>query len=270
MSNEDLQRQPSLEAPLIDEGAAKRSEDPFYGFLDELWSRIQATQAKTQKWSRVLESANTAQHPTFREDHKSLKQEVSQLLTNVQELEEVVYRIETNRANFPHISDEEVLSRKNSVVDMKKHVNAMKITLTSQKTVNKMRQDEQAALKAKNGPAEMEMSVRNQSAKINSNFVAHQQQQQELIIQEQDGHLDDLHQSASRLNVLAENIHDEIEDQNRMLDDLSSDLDETQGRMEHALQRMDKLLKSNNRCQTWTILSLILIAFVMFLLIANF
>lgn len=55
-----------------------------------------------------------------------------------------------------------------------------------------------------------------------------------------------------------------------MLDELADDLDQTESRMEHALTRMDKLLKSNNRCQTWTILMLILIATIMFFVVVNF
>jgi len=274
MSHKMTSQQPSLEAPLIEEGNNIRTDDPFYGFLDELWARVQAVQARFNVWKKQLETTNTARNPVFQEENKKFKQDVAQLLTSVQELEEVVYRIETNRGNFGHISDEELASRKFSVSDIKQKVNSMKNTLSSQRTLNKIKQDEQAELAAsvasKNMPAgDMEMSVRNQSARINSNFVAHQQQQQQLIIQEQDGHLEDLHDSATRLNIMADNIHDEIEDQNRMLEDLSTDLDETQGRMEHALKRMDKLLKSNNRCQTWTILILIVVAFVMFMLVAN-
>lgn len=55
----------------------------------------------------------------------------------------------------------------------------------------------------------------------------------------------------------------------RMLDELGDDLEQTDNRMEHALGRMDKLLQSNNRCQTWTILMLIFIAVVMFFFIVN-
>ena len=47
------------------------------------------------------------------------------------------------------------------------------------------------------------------------------------------------------------------------------DMDDTQTNMDYALTRMDKLLKTNNRCQTWTILSLILISMVMFIFIVN-
>src|SRR5689334_4239057 len=97
---------PSLEAPLIDQ-KSMLAEDPFYGYRDELRSRVEAAQDRFDKWKHFLENTNTARNAAFKDENIKLKQEVSQLLTNVQELEEVVYRIETNRSNFPHIDDDE-------------------------------------------------------------------------------------------------------------------------------------------------------------------
>lgn len=46
-------------------------------------------------------------------------------------------------------------------------------------------------------------------------YIRSQQEQQSMIAQEQDGHLEDLHESASRLNLMAGAIGEEIEDQGR-------------------------------------------------------
>lgn len=93
--------------------------------------------------------------------------------------------------------------------------------------------------------------------------------QRTFLEDEQKEHLDDLHRSASRLGTLAENINVEIEEQNRLLDDLDTDLDQTMSNMEGALKRMDKLFQTNNRCETCTILILVGIASFLFFLIAS-
>lgn len=90
-----------------------------------------------------------------------------------------------------------------------------------------------------------------------------------FLEREQDEHLDDLHNSASRLGAIADTINIEIEEQNRLLDDLDTDLDKTMNNMEGALKRMDKLFKTNNRCETCTILALVGVASFMFFLIAS-
>ena len=59
----------------------------------------------------------------------------------MQELEEVVYRIEMNREEFAHISDNELSSRQVSVKQLKQRVNTMKNALSSHKTANKIRAD---------------------------------------------------------------------------------------------------------------------------------
>ena len=59
----------------------------------------------------------------------------------------------------------------------------------------------------------------------------------------------------------------EIEEQNRMLDDFDEDLDSTMGRMEGVLTKMDKMLKSKNRCQTYSILFLIFVLMILVILV---
>lgn len=90
-----------------------------------------------------------------------------------------------------------------------------------------------------------------------------------FLEREQDEHLDDLHRSASRLGALAENINVEIEEQNKLLGDLDNDIDQTMGNMEGTLRKMDTLFKTNNRCETCTILILVGIASFLFFLIAS-
>ena len=48
-----------------------------------------------------------------------------------------------------------------------------------------------------------------------ADFIRSQQQRQQVLRETQDEHLEDLHESATRLNVMAGTIGDEIEDQGR-------------------------------------------------------
>lgn len=63
----------------------------------------------------------------------------------MQELEEVVYRIEMNREEFAHISDNELASRQVAVKQLKQRVNTMKNSMSSHRTANKIKADATAA-----------------------------------------------------------------------------------------------------------------------------
>lgn len=81
-------------------------------------------------------------------------------------------------------------------------------------------------------------------ARDNTEFIKSEQQRQEELITEQDDNLDELGKSVAHLGVVAVGIHDEIDSQNKMLEDMSYDVDQAQERMNFVMGRMSKLLQT--------------------------
>ena len=80
-------------------------------------------------------------------------------------------------------------------------------------------------------------------------FTQNAQQQQQQLRKEQDLQLEGLQDSAQRLGGMADEIYFELEDQARELDALDDDIDQAQGQMDVVLDKIGKLLKTNDRCR---------------------
>lgn len=234
---------------------AGQSSDPFHAFRDELDTRVKAGKVQFAEWKDLLENTNTASGSDFRRGNAALKKEISALHSIVNnDLAQIVQRIASQRSRFPHITDGELGSRQLFVKDMQQEVAHMRNTITSQRTLGKIEKDEREELSARRKTKHVRTE---KQAGRHADFVADTQQQQQMMFRQQDEHLGDLEQSVGRLNEVAGAINVEIDEQNRMLDDFDEDLDATMGRMEGVLTKMDKMLKSKNRCQTFSILFLV-------------
>ncbi|XP_058515643.1 uncharacterized protein LOC131479013 [Ochotona princeps] len=89
----------------------------------------------------------------------------------------------------------------------------------------------------------------------------------ELLLRQQDYQLQELSQSAERLHETACTINRELEDQQRMLDELDENLDQQAAQMNFLLRRMGRVLKTNNVRQLCLILWLSGLALLLFLLL---
>lgn len=257
-----------LNEPLIGGGATngeQASVDPFYVFKDELQARQQKISMRFQDWKGLLETTNTHKSRTFKTELDSLRKEIPSLLSNVTDLEQVVNHVSSNRAKFSHISDDELTSRVRFVNEMKQTVTHMDTAMRSQRTMAKMENDERESLlhvkEDRRGQFES-------AAAAGSGFAGDQQMMQDQIMNTQDQHLDELESGLGRVRNMGEVIHTEIESQNRMLGEFGDDLTATKGRMENMLGRMDKMLKTKSRFQTYTIILLIVTALILLFLVS--
>jgi len=254
----------SMDAPLM--GGPSSSDDPYYAFRDELQLEVKKAATRFARWRNLLETVDTSSSREFKDLHASLRKELSSLQANAADLDQVVQRIQTQRSHFAQISDRELAARQASIREIKNEIDSMRSVLSSPQTQGKIESDSKKSLLQRRTNAEQEMTGISSGA--NADYIEDQHQQQQLIYREQDDHLDELEQGVSRLGHVATVIGEEIDNQNDMLDDLGDEIDISSGRMESTLQKMDKMLKTNSRCQTWTILSLMGVLFILILLVA--
>mmetsp|Transcript_5700 Transcript_5700/g.12026 ORF Transcript_5700/g.12026 Transcript_5700/m.12026 type:complete len:91 (-) Transcript_5700:164-436(-) len=87
------------------------------------------------------------------------------------------------------------------------------------------------------------------------------------MLNQQDEALDDLDLAVNRVGVMAEEIHEELGQQNKMLTELDDDLADAEEKLGLVMGKLAKLLKTKNKCQLGTILILCLIALILFFLV---
>lgn len=143
-----------------------------------------------------------------------LRKRVSALEADLKDLSDSVHVVKQNRSLF-RISEEELASREKFISDMTRNIRNLKPR-------NQLDQDE--------------------AWQPNDPFMDHEQQQQELIMQNQDAQLGELASAVERIGVLGRDMHQELEEQGQILDEFGDEFDETTSRMRNVQQKLDRFI----------------------------
>ncbi len=222
------------------------------------------------QWKDMLDNTNTSTNKQFQDLNLKIRSEVAGLIKTSGELETVINRVISERARFPHINDQELESRKRFLQELKADIQKINAALNNQRTLGKMERDKYDELmKSKQGNQQDSRAAAAAAAAKQdpSAYTQFYQQQQQEILEEQDTTLDAISIGIGNLQNVGNVIKDELKSQNKMLDEVQDDLDVTSGQMESVLGRLDKLLKTDNRCQTYTILFLCGVLLIMILIV---
>lgn len=236
------------------------ASDPFYAVRDALDAEVQGLRVKFDDWNGQLHSVNTASDAKFRVKHEEVKKDLAKAEEMCRKVRAAVLNVERNRVKFPHIDDRELGQRKAFVDRLDASVSQMKAVFTSRETTAKLEGDAKRDLTAR-AAREADSAARSQNAytMANSDFVKDQQSQQTMIRREQDQVLDKMASGLDTLKEMAVAIDTELQDQGKMLEDIETEVDTAQNKMDAAMKGIQKLLKTKDNCQLATIFGLVLI-----------
>merc|ERR550525_1506196 len=96
-----------------------------------------------------------------------------------------------------------------------------------------------------------------------------QRQEQAQLIAQQDEALTLLSQSAQRLNETARTINTELQDQQKMLEELDEDIDKETEKLNFVMKRVGRLLKTSDKGQLCLIVGLFVLLIVLVFLLIN-
>ena len=128
-----------------------------------------------------------------------------------------------------------------------------------------MQEDEREYRAQQAAPMPTKASLETDGSGSNASFVRGQRQQTHQIIEQQDEALTDLGMAVDRLGDMGRGIHEELREQNQMLDQMDDDLDEAGEKMNFVMAKLAKLLKTKDGCMIWTI---VILTFILVILIA--
>lgn len=89
----------------------------------------------------------------------------------------------------------------------------------------------------------------------------------QLMMRHQDETLDELDDAVVRVGYMAENIHEELEQQNKYLTELEEDLTNAEEQLGVVMGRMAKILKTKNKWHLGTILIMSFIVVILFFMV---
>lgn len=184
---------------------------------------------------------------------KQLKKATKAAEASLRDVQTTVNVVESDRSSFPHITDRELYERTAFV-----H--------TSQERLRRAREESQ---KEKLRKRPTEPTTATTTPTLFQQPSPHQQQSM-VLQQHQEETLDDLGVAVTRVNHMAETIHDEIGQQTKMLGEMEEDLANAEEELGMVMGKLAKFLRTKNQWQLGTIVCLSITVVVLFFMVLYF
>jgi len=204
---------------------------------------VDKTNAQFTKFQNLVRKTDTTQK-AFKDFRKALVKDIRKLTTDLKELRETgIEYVEKNKSKFPLIKESELKARKKAVGDMESTLENIKMGIDSEEVRRKIEADtNKTSFNAQDeASAALNNAARNDE---NSRFIKGQKQEVLENIKQQDVALTGLGEAVDRLNVMGKTINEELKDQDKMLDALSTEIAVEEGKMTAVLHQIQKLLKT--------------------------
>lgn len=244
---EDAEKNGMLLQPLTPgetDSDANSIEDPFHVFRDDVTRKLNLVDDSLNRYIKIVHETDTAVNThDFKDAKKQLKRHLKNAESTLKDLQSTVRAVERNPDQFRHISHDELRSRQIFVEDAKDRLQQCRNKIMSKDVRKKVAMDENALSLRRKGDA----SNLSRKQQEEDEFIQEESVQSQVMLKQQDETLDVLGVAVQRVGDIADNIHDELQVQNRMLSDFEEDLDDVEEKLGLVMGKLAKLLKTNNK-----------------------
>ncbi len=228
------------------------SRDPFFIVKDEIESLFSQIERSYAKWDR-LPDGNSERLLLGRE----LESNCESLSWQVDEMDKAVSMAEKDSQRF-NLDKEEIGRRKEWARSMRSGINKVTLSLEAAKG-----QAARAAHASLTGTAASKLD--GAAIRENDDFIAGQQESQQMLLRKQDESLDELSGAVTRLGQVGLTIGEELQIQADLLEEMEYEVDDTQSRLKQARRKLEKVIKKSGtkgQCTIICVLTLLLIILV--------
>ncbi|ELR16756.1 syntaxin 6, putative [Acanthamoeba castellanii str. Neff] len=198
-------------------------QDPFYVVKEEVVQSVNGARTLYGRWQELLDTTNTAEDEEFKWTTHELKR--------------------GNRAKF-RMNEQEVADRRKFVTDTRATVAQMKKDIDNPVTRAKVERDQRSSLipttmgTPRTSREKLEAAIRDD----NEAFIQAQQVRQTQMRQEEEEHLDHLEKGLGKLSEMSLTIHEELEDQDELLDKFQNEVASTTNRVSAGIKKISELI----------------------------
>jgi syntaxin 6 len=204
----------------------------------------------------------------LKESKKQFKRSIAQAESTLQDLQMTVSLVENDRAKFRHIDDQELYDRTSLVSTSRDRIVRARNEMNSEAVKSKLLQDERN--KAIRRAGSNILGARTDSERVNTNMIVDAQARQSLLVQHQDETLDELDMAVTRVNHMAGMMHEEINQQNVILNKMDEDLTNVEEELGMVMGKLAKYLKTKDTWQLGTIICLFVTCVILFFMVLYF
>jgi syntaxin 6 len=194
---------------------------------------------------------------------KQLKRHIKNAESTLKDLQTTVRLVEKKRDDFENIDDSELHHRKSFILASSDRIKLVKTQMNSDSIKSKLLADERAKSKRRLGL----LGAKSEEEDEETEFIAKSHASTQLMMQQQDETLDELDDAVVRVGYIAENIHDELGQQNKMLNELEEDLTDAEEQLGAVMGKLGKLLKTKSKWQLGIIMLMSMVVVILFFLV---
>ncbi|KAI3697156.1 hypothetical protein L6452_29952 [Arctium lappa] len=239
-------------------------QDPYYIVKEDIQDLIDKLQFTFRRWENIPANSEEHFHLT-----KELLENCDSIEWQVGELEKTISVVTRDPARFG-INEVELEKRKRWTSIARTQVGNVKKVVCG-KDVNGIN------ISRRNGAHRELMRMPNSQrpdgsqqyiAGENDDFISSESDRQMLLIKKQDEELDEMTESVQRIGGVGLTIREELLAQDRILDELGMEMDDTSNRLDFVQKRVDMVMKkAGMKWQLMMILFLVLLFIVLFVLV---
>eukprot|EP00057_Strongylocentrotus_purpuratus_P008225 XP_011662699.1 PREDICTED: syntaxin-6 [Strongylocentrotus purpuratus] len=222
-------------------------EDPFFVVKEEVEKAVNTSEGLYQRWTQLLEDTNSVSKEEYDWTMNELRNSLRSIEWDVEDLEETISIVEANPRKF-RIEPSDLDTRRLFVTRTKDRVREMKEHMSSPGT--KTREDKKSRQSLlPNGPGRPKHKysrLEQEAEDENQRFIRDSNQQQQLIMESQDDQIDRVADSVGVLKNMSHSIGNELDEQAVMLDDFSTELENTESRLDGVMKKMAKVTRMSN------------------------
>ncbi|KAK9821529.1 hypothetical protein WJX74_007301 [Apatococcus lobatus] len=228
------------------------NQDPFYLVKDDIQGSLDKAQNKYSKWQSL--SKGNAEKRKLEVD---IEDECKSITWQVDEMSKAVDVAEKNMQRFG-LNPTEILSRRKWVANTRKQTETIMSSVDSSRTGGSK----------VSGPATATSKLGSAVRQENDRYINSEGDRQTLLVRQQDDQLTEMGDQISRIGHIGLQIHDELQGQEVLLNELDSDVESTQSRLAAAQKKMSHVLqKAGLRGQICIMVFLIVVLIILLALV---
>ncbi|XP_062182424.1 syntaxin-61-like [Phragmites australis] len=227
------------------------AQDPFYIVRDEIQDSIDKVQDTFHQWKQTPENTGEYVHLT-----KELLTSCESIQWQVDELERAI-SVAARDPTYYGLNEVEIGKRRSW-------------TSTARNQVLSLRRNVEAGKQKSGRSVNLSESSRSKQhiSQDNDEFIASESDQQMLLIKRQDEELDALSASVQRIGGVGLTIHEELAGQEKLLGELSLDMETTSNRLDFVQKRVAMVMKKASlKGQIMIIAFLVVLFIILFVLV---
>lgn len=234
--------------------------DPYYVARDAVNQTVTHVKAAYKEWETSLHKQQGKQ-PQFSETTRRILEDIEHLEEDVSVIDTSIKAVELNPTRFQLKAGE---------LELRKEW--LKIQRTFCFDIRSKISGDEVKAKIESGKRAAELARSDEARKARTAEQSHtatireSKEVQQQIIATQDETLTELARVTDRLGQTAVVINTELQDQQRLLNELGEDIDRQQEKMNYVMGKMSRLLKTSDTKQLIFVLILMCIATVLFLM----